>query len=164
MSSLDSSMNSMSTACITDFYRRLRGGSDEGRCLRLARGLTAIFAITGALFAMLMVSSDIKSLWHQFIFIVGLMGGGLGGLFVHGIFTRRANAQGAVIELLTSGILQYLFKRHCGLHNFVFALTGMASCVVVGYLASLLPPRGGKNLQGLTLYTRSPESGQQHLG
>jgi SSS family transporter len=161
MSSLDSSMNSMSTACVTDFYRRLRGVSDEARCLRLARTLTALFGVAGTLFAILMVSSDIKSLWDQFIFIVGLMGGGLGGLFVLGIFTRRANAQGAVIGLLTSGILQYVFKRHSGLHDFMFALTGMASCIIVGYLASRLLPGGARNLDNLTLFTRTADIRQK---
>ena len=37
MSSLDSSMNSMSAAVVTDFYRRFRRHPSEAACLRLAK-------------------------------------------------------------------------------------------------------------------------------
>ncbi|MFZ4428570.1 MAG: hypothetical protein ACOYOO_15535 [Saprospiraceae bacterium] len=36
----------------------------------------------------------ISSLWDQFNTILGLFTGGLGGLFVLGIFTQKANARG----------------------------------------------------------------------
>lgn len=157
MSSLDSSLNSMSTAVVTDFYRRFRKGLTEVHCLRAARTLTALFGIVGTVFALLMASTDIKSLWDQFIFLIGLLGGGLGGLFVLGIFTRRANAQGAIVGLLASGVVQYVLKKHSNLHDFMFAITGMASCVVIGFMASYLFPRGDRTLENLTLFTRQEE-------
>jgi len=153
MSSLDSSMNSMSTAVVTDFYRRFRSRLTETHCLRVARGLTAIFGIVGTVFALMMASTDIKSIWDQFIMILGLLGGGLGGLFVLGIFTRRANGNGAIMGLLASGVVQYIVKTHTELHSFMFASTGMVSCVVIGYLASFLSQRADRSLDDLTLFT-----------
>ena len=44
--------------------------------------------------------------------IRGLLGGGLGGLFVLGIFTRRANGPGAIVGLLASGMVQYVMVNH----------------------------------------------------
>ncbi|MHC4556847.1 MAG: sodium:solute symporter family protein [Planctomycetota bacterium] len=157
MSSLDSSMNSMSTAIVTDFYCRFRKGLTEAHHLRVARALTALFGVVATVFAILMASTDIKSLWDQFIFIIGLLGGGLGGLFVLGIFTRRANAHGAVVGLLASGVVQYVLKRHSGLHDFMFAITGMASCVIIGFLASYLFPGGDRSLENLTLFVQRTE-------
>jgi SSS family transporter len=153
MSSLDSSMNSMSTAIVTDFYRRFRKGLTETHCLRVARGLTALFGVVGTVFALVMASTDIKSIWDQFIMILGLLGGGLGGLFVLGIFTRRANGPGAIVGLLASGVVQYAVKTHTALHSFMFALTGMVSCVVIGYLVSFFFPRAARDLDDLTLFT-----------
>ena len=152
MSSLDSSMNSMSTAVVTDFYRRFRKGLTETHCLRVARALTALFGVVGTVFALVMASTNIKSLWDQFIMVLGLLGGGLGGLFVLGIFTRRANGPGAIVGLLASGMVQYAVKTHTELHSFMFALTGMVSCVVIGYLASFLFPRADRSLDDLTLF------------
>jgi len=81
----------------------------------------------------------------------------LGGLFVLGIFTRRANAHGAIVGLLASGVVQYVLKKHSNLHDFMFAITGMASCVVIGFMASYLFPRGDRSLENLTLFTRQEE-------
>ena len=41
MSSLDSSMNSVATVIVTDFYRRFKAGVTDQACLVLARWLTA---------------------------------------------------------------------------------------------------------------------------
>lgn len=153
MSSLDSSMNSMSTAIVTDFYRRFRTGLTETHCLRVARAATALFGMVGTVFALVMASTDIKSIWDQFVMILGLLGGGLGGLFVLGIFTRRANGPGAIVGLLASGLAQYAVKTHTPVHSFMFALTGMAACVVIGYVASFLFPGAQRPLDGLTLFT-----------
>jgi len=88
-----------------------------------------------------------------FSMILGLLGGGLGGLFVLGIFTRRANGPGAIVGLLASGVVQYAVKTHTALHSFMFALTGMVSCVVIGYLVSFFFPRAARDLDDLTLFT-----------
>ncbi len=153
MSSLDSSMNSMSTAVVTDFYRRFRKGLTETHCLRVARLLTALFGVVGTVFALVMASTDIKSLWDVFIMYLGLLGGGLGGLFVLGIFTRRANGPGAIVGLLASGIVQYAMKSYTELHSYMFAFSGMVSCVVIGYLASFLFSGTERDLEGLTIFT-----------
>ncbi|MBN1900492.1 sodium/solute symporter, partial [Candidatus Sumerlaeota bacterium] len=157
MSTLDSSMNSMSTAVVTDFYRRFKPNPSEKYCLDLARWLTAIFGLFGTVFAIFLASSDFKSLWDQFVMIIGLLGGGLGGLFVLGIFTKRANSAGAGIGLLFGGVMQYLAKEYSGLHSFLFAAIGFFSCIVAGYAISLFFPRSGKSLDGLTVFTLHSE-------
>jgi Na+/proline symporter len=154
-------MNSMSTAIVTDFYRRFRKGLTEAHHLRVARALTALFGVVGTVFAILMASTDIRSLWDQCIFIIGLLGGGLGGLFVLGIFTRRANSRGAVVGLLASGVVQYVLKMHSGLHDFMFAMTGMASCVVIGYVASYFFPGDDRSLENLTLFVQRTERNEE---
>lgn len=66
MSSLDSSMNSVSTVITTDFFRRLRPLNSEKAYLKLARILTIIIGIFGTGLALMMASWGISSLWDQF--------------------------------------------------------------------------------------------------
>jgi SSS family solute:Na+ symporter len=157
MSSLDSSMNSMTTAVVTDFYRRFKTNLTETHCLNVARWLTAFFGVIGTLFAILLASSDFKSLWDQFVMIVGLLGGGLGGLFVLGIFTKRANSLGAGLGLIIGGIVQYLAKEYTGLNPYLFAAIGFGSCIIAGYALSYCFPKSRKSLDGLTLFTLPSE-------
>ena len=153
MSSLDSSMNSVATALTTDFYGRFRPGAPDARRLRVARILTAVVGLAGTAFALVMADWDIKSLWDQLQRFIGLFAGGLGGLFLLGIFSRRAHGVGAVIGLVASGAVQYAVSQWTPLHLLLYTVTGIGSCVVIGYLASLVIPVRRKPLEGLTVYT-----------
>ncbi len=152
MSSLDSSMNSVATVITTDFYQRFKPTSTEASRLNLAKWTTAIIGVAGTLFALLMATWDIKSLWDQLNTFIGLFAGGLGGLFLLGICTRRANGFGAVVGLIVSGFVQWYVKEFTAAHFFLYAVTGTLSCLIVGYLASLV---GGlsKDTTGLTMYS-----------
>ncbi|MCB9050553.1 MAG: sodium/solute symporter [Lewinellaceae bacterium] len=138
MSSLDSSMNSVATVVTTDYFRRLRPLSSESAYLKMARGITIAVGIIGTGLALLMASWGISSLWDQFNMIVGLFAGGLGGVFLLGIFSKKANGTGALIGLLASGILQYLIKEYTGIHLLMYAFTGMFMSILIGWLASML--------------------------
>lgn len=137
MSSLDSSMNSVATVITTDFFRRLRPLGSESAYLKLARSITIVIGIIGTALALLMATWGISSLWDHFNMIVGLFTGGLGGIFVLGIFSKKTNGAGALTGLFVSGILQYLVKEFTDAHLLMYAFTGMLSSVVIGYLASL---------------------------
>lgn len=136
MSSLDSSMNSVATVITTDFFRRLRPLSNAANYLRLARGTTIVIGIVGTGLALIMASWGISSLWDQFNLIVGLFTGGLGGIFVLGIFSKKANSAGALTGLLSSGLLQYLFKEYTSVHFLLYAFTGMISSIIIGEAVS----------------------------
>ena len=153
MSSLDSSMNSVATAVTTDFYRRFRPDVEDRKCLRLARWVTAIVGIVGVSFALMMAGWGIKSLWDQLFVFVGLLAGGLGGIFLLGIFSRRATGVGAVIGLVGSGLVQYLVSKFTPIYLYLYPFTGVASCLVIGYAASLLSPAKRRTTEGLTIHT-----------
>ena len=139
MSTLSSSMNSVSTAFITDFYQRFSWGkaSDE---LRMAKTATLVFGVIGTGFALLMGTMSIQSLWDQFQLYVGLFAGGLGGLFLLGMTAPRAHGRGAVVGLVLSGIIQYFLTQYTHLHVLMFSATGFLSCYVLSYLFSILIP------------------------
>ena len=153
MSSLDSAMNSVSAAVTTDFYRRFKEQVSEAACLKVARIATVAVGVLGTVFAVGMAHTDVKSLWDQFAFFLGLFGGGLAGIFLLAIFTRRAHGTGAVIALIGSGAVQFLLIQFTSMNKWFFAFTGLFSCLLIGYLSSLIVPGKEKDDEGLTIYT-----------
>jgi len=152
MSSLDSSMNSMATAITTDWFRRFKPGVDDRACLRLARVLTVVLGVVGTGAGLVMAQFGNKSMWDNYLAIVGLFGAGLGGLFMAGVFTRKINGTGAVVGFLASAVIVWGVKLRGGVHFMLYAGIGMLSCVIIGYIVSLILP-GKANVEGLTVYT-----------
>ncbi len=152
MSTLSSSMNSVTTAIITDFYRPAFPDKEEKKYLSIAKITTLIIGVIGTGLALYMAHMGISSLWDQFNTILGLFTGGLGGMFVLGIFTKRANARGAIAGLILSGLVQYYISQYTNTNLLLYAFTGLITCVVFGYLFSLLFGAQKKDLQGLTIY------------
>ena len=137
MSSLDSSMNSVATVLTTDFYRRSISDRKESFYLQLAKVFTIIIGVLGTGLALMMATWGISSLWDQFNMIVGLFAGGLGGVFLLGIFNPKANGKGALTGLLLSGLLQYYIKEFTTVHLLMYAFTGLASSFFLGSFFSL---------------------------
>lgn len=115
--------------------------------------MTLLIGVLGTGLALLMAHWGISSLWDQFNTILGLFTGGLGGLFVLGLFFQKANARGALLGLLLSGLIQYGISQYTNVNLLMYAFTGLTSCVAFGYLFSLLWPSQPKDLAGLTVYT-----------
>lgn len=153
MSSLDSAINSSSAVIVTDLQRRFRPAESERTYLLAGRAFTAILGLFGTTIALFLATLDIRSLFDTTMEFFGLFGGGLGGIFLLGVLTTRANSAGVLIGFFISAAIQYIVKMHTPLHFLLFIFTGMASCYVVGYLSSLFfrPPTA--NLEGLTVHT-----------
>jgi Na+/proline symporter len=156
-STISTSMNSVSTALVTDFVRPFNLVKTERGFLRLGRVATFGMGILGTLLAMLFASSDIKSLWDQFMMILGLFGGSMCGLFCLGIFTRKANGPGAIVGAFAGAAVLFLVQQYTEIHLLLYALVGIGGCVVLGYVASLLLPSREKTIDGLTLHTLGGE-------
>ncbi len=149
MSSLSSSMNSAATAYSTDIHFRFNWSNNVGG-LRVARIATLVIGLVGILFALMMATMDVKSLWDEFQKILGLVIGSLGGVFLLGILSKRANSAGALIGIACSIGVQVLVAIHEPVHLIAYAATGVVSCFFAGYLASLFFKKD-KNINGKTL-------------
>ena len=149
MSSISSSLNSVSTAFCSDFYKHFNPKVADLRLLRIARAATIITGILGVIFALWMASSNIKSLWDEFYRYLGLFTGGLGGMFLLGMLTKKANAKGTLIGFVISGFLIYYISNQTSINFLMFAFFGLVSCFVFGYVFSLLfkekTPNGYQN-------------------
>ncbi len=153
MSSLDTSLNSVVTVFVKDFITPIKKSLNDQSALRLARWLTLTLGVLGTLSAVILATWEIKSLWDMFTMIVGLFGGPLAGVFMLGIFTRRATSAGALIGGLAGALAVFLVQSLTQVHFFLWAACGILTCLLVGYLVSLISPATNRDLKGLTLYT-----------
>lgn len=151
MSTLSSSMNSAATAYVVDIHFRF-DWSDKLDGLKLARIATFVLGIAGIVVGLMMATWDIKSLWDEFQRILGLILGGIGGLFFLGLLTKRANGVGAIIGLAGSIFVQIWISQSGAVHLLLFAATGFVSCFIIGYLVSLVISTNEKDISRLTIY------------
>ena len=137
MSSLSSSMNSGAASFSADVYDRY-GFVWNNDPLKMARWTTLCIGMMGILFALFMATADIKSLWDQFNKILGLIFGSLGGVFMLGLLTKKANTKGVLIGIVVSFTIQLTISFQQSVHLLMYAATGMISCFISGYFGSLL--------------------------
>ncbi|MFD2888718.1 sodium:solute symporter family transporter [Chitinophaga cymbidii] len=152
MSTLEGSIHSVATIFTTDFYGRYKKNITQRQTARVARIATVILGVFATGLSLALVFMDVNSILDVFQEITGLFIGASAALFLLGIFTRRANATGALIGAVSSGIILYAVKTLTPLSFWLYSAIGFLSCYIIGYLASCLLP-GKKELQGLTWYT-----------
>ena len=137
MSSLDSSMNSLSSVLVNDYYRRFAKKATEARALFLAKALTLLFGLFGTLSALYVATINESTIFPLFIKFLGLVGGGLAGLFVLGVCTKRANGSGALVGAVLSGAAVY-YAQGTAMHFFLYGMVGFLTSFIVGYPASII--------------------------
>ena len=153
MSSLDSSMNSISAAVVNDFVGRFSTQGGQRDFLKLARRLTLVLGVIGTGAAMVLATYEIKYLFDFFQRVLGLFGGGLLGVFLLAVFTRRCNATGALVGLVTGAAMTMAVAFGTDINFLLYAAIGSCSCFVVGYLVSWMTGGQDRDLAGLTLAT-----------
>jgi Na+/proline symporter len=149
-STLASSMNSVATIYVTDFHHRLRPNTSDQACLRLARWVTVLVGIAGTVAALLMAATDIRTIYSLVLEFMGLLGGTLSGLFVLGIFSRRASGKGALVGAILSAVIVFTVRLTHPLNVYAYAPIGLIACVAIGWLVSLAAPGAPRNIEGLT--------------
>lgn len=151
-STISTSMNATASTLVTDFVRPFFTIKNEMVYLKIARSLTVIMGCLGTLAGLLFISPEVRSLMEEYFKVIGMFMGALGGLFVLGMATKRANAWGAFSGLVIAVLVMIVFWQKQWANGYLFATIGIISCVIFGYLISVLIPSDQKNIAGLTLH------------
>ncbi|MGX8793875.1 sodium:solute symporter [Oceanobacillus sp. M60] len=152
-STISSSLNSISACVITDFKQRFFE-KKKGNDVLLARLVVIIAGVLGMTAALYLVSTNRAETWNLFLDITGLFGVPIAAVFALGILTKRANTPGVFIGLGTAAIVAY-FVQGTDMTPFAVSMVSFLVSFVVGYLASFVFSDKGKNIKGLTIYTKS---------
>ena len=153
-STIATSMNSTSTALVSDFVRRFGWVTDDRKNLALARVFTVLLGAMGTGMAIYFHLSGSTSMWDSFISLIGLVGGPMAGLFLLGIFTTRASGVSALIAALTG--ISLSLTLHLGgadLHGKLYGGIGIVVTVGVGYVLGFAFKGDERKTAGLTIFS-----------
>ena len=148
MSSMDTSLNSSATLYLCDVHKRyLRPQADDRESMKVLHSATLVMGIAGTLaaLAMLRVRSALDAWWN----LQGIFTGGMLGLFLLGLISRRARNPHAIVAVVV-GVLLILWlsvsttdvwpESLSGwanpLHSFMTIILGTSSIVLLGVLFS----------------------------
>jgi SSS family transporter len=136
MSNLSAALNSLSSTTMIDFYLRARPETSEAARLKLSRGATVIWGVV--LFALALASRHGGKVLETGLTIASVAYGGLLGVFLLGVLTRRATQTGAIAGMLCGlAVNGYLWLGTHVAWTWYVTL-GATTTFIVGYLISLM--------------------------
>ncbi|MHC4959619.1 MAG: sodium:solute symporter family transporter [Planctomycetota bacterium] len=146
MSSLDSAVHSISTATIVDFVRRFsKRPPDSRRELKTARMCTVLVGIAAIAGALAAAQAETRIL-ETLVKWLGYFAGPLLGMFLLGMFTRRATEAGALagVGVAFAGVVASVAldgPKAWGIHGIWLAPFSCVLTVAVGLVVSLFAGR-----------------------
>ena len=166
MSSFDAGLNTMVTAFTVDWYKRLmRTGRPDAEYLRLAKVLTLALGMAVTLLALVIYWRGITGLVDASNSYLGFFGGGLLGIFLLGVLTRRAKSLPTILGSLISVAAVTAFELYQSKHHVRYVdpwLYGLITCtgtMLIGYLGSFLGPElPYEKVAGYTMAKGPPKS------
>ena len=139
MSTVESELNSLSTATVVDFYQRwVNCNASERHYLMVSRLSTLLWGCFATFCALYMgrLGSAIEAVNR----IGSYFYGSILGVFVLAVGTRRANGRGAFWGLAAGMVAVWLTSENTEISYLYYNIVGCVVAVVVGYLLSLTTP------------------------
>jgi Na+/proline symporter len=140
MSTVESELNSLSTATVVDFYKRyVSRSASDGHYLVASRIATLLWGGFATFCALYMgrLGSAIEAVNR----IGSYFYGAILGVFVLAIATRRANGRGAFWGVLVGFVAVLVTARVTNISYLYYNIVGCVVAVVAGYLLSLSATR-----------------------
>jgi SSS family solute:Na+ symporter len=146
MSNLSAALNSLSSTTVIDFYLKRRPDATERRRMAVSRAATIFWGVV--LFGLaILTQRGGQRVLELGLSIASVPYGGLLGVFLLGVLTKRATQTGALIGMavgIAVNLFLYLGPRFGWMTTAVawtwYVTIGTTLTFVVGYLVSLLTP------------------------
>jgi transporter, SSS family len=152
MSTVESTIHSVATIFTVDLYRRKSETVSPDQTLRVARISTVVLGVLATFLAIALLYFDIKSILDLFTEMTGIFLGASSGLFMLGIFSKKAKSTGALTGAICSSAIIFWIQFYTSINFWFYSAIGMISCYVIGYMTSLFV-YGSKNIDQLTIYS-----------
>lgn len=140
MSTLSSNINSVAAVITSDFYKVMVPKAALAKNMAVARWSGIIVGVLGIMMALVLATWNIASLWDQFNTFLGLLTGGLGALFVMGIFFPRISGNAALLGVVGGLFVLVLVKNHTDLSFLLYGFVSLVASVLFAWLASWMLP------------------------
>ena len=151
MSTVSTSLNSSATLIMTDYYRRfVNREATEKQSMTALYVATIVWGVLGTGMALVLVSLTDSALdmWWK---LASIFSGGMVGLFLLGMISRRANNPVAVTSVFLGGLMIFwmVFSKtdywpqaadhlRSPFHSFMVIVVGTLTILIVGLLLSRL--------------------------
>jgi SSS family solute:Na+ symporter len=100
MSSLDSSINAISTVSVSDIYRRhINKNADDRHYLRVAKLIASLSGLMMVLGAVYLTDAETRTLQDTATILTSLLAGGLLSIYCIGFFTQRGDARHILVGI-----------------------------------------------------------------
>lgn len=140
MSNLSSSLNSLASTTVVDFYRPfLKKDATAAEQLRISRWMTVLWGVVLVVLAIL--SRGIRSLLETGLTIASITYGSMLGVFLLGVFTKKANERGAILGMAAGLLSMLAVWKYSSIAWTWYVLVGTVITFSVGYTASRLLKR-----------------------
>lgn len=147
MSTLSSALNSLSTICTIDLYKRwVRGSASEDHYAKFSRWMAATLGVVVAMIALAMI--NLRSILYTSGTLVSYVTGPLLGVFLLGILFRKSHGKGVAFGVILSVIATLFVGEGLKIlwgYRVAFSwvtLFGIFTTMAFGYAASLLLASG----------------------
>lgn len=99
VSSLDSDLNCLSAIGVEDYYVRFKPNSTDQQRLRMGRILVVVSGLAAMFVATLYILAGSEGVLGIVFELYAIFSGGIAGMFLLGLFSKRANKQGLYIGI-----------------------------------------------------------------
>ncbi len=147
MSTISTSYNSSATVFLTDYYQRFyKKKATDREAMRVLYISSFLISIAGILIAIAMI--NVKSVLDTWWKLASIFSGGMLGLFLLGIISKRKNVVGAIIGVVVGlGVILFLSLSQLLLteealgnqfHTYLTIVFGTSAIFLVGFLFTLI--------------------------
>ncbi|WP_159544075.1 sodium:solute symporter [Streptococcus halichoeri] len=140
-STISTGLNSVATSWTLDIQEVFSKNMSDKHRTRFAQMVSLLVGIFSIVVSIIMAHSDIKSAYEWFNGFMGLVLGLLGGVFVLGFVSKKANKYGAYAALIVSTIVMVCIKYILppeAVNYWAYSLISITVSLVSGYIVSLL--------------------------
>jgi len=135
MSNLSAALNSLSSTSMVDFYIRLRPLTSEIRRIWLSRAAMVVWALV--LFGLALLARHGGRVIEVGLTIASIAYGGMLGVFLLGVLTRRASEGGAMMGMICGLALNLYLWLFTSVAFTWYVVLGSVATFAVGYAASV---------------------------
>lgn len=133
---LSSSLNSIAATFVNDLYKPFARDKSDRHLLKISGWLTLLIGIVQIVVALVVMRQN-RSALDQALSIASLFNGPVLGVFLVGVFIKRANETAALIAMATSIALMIYIKFYTPLAWTWYVLIGSLTTLLIAWLASL---------------------------
>ncbi|MBZ5522209.1 MAG: sodium:solute symporter [Acidobacteriia bacterium] len=136
MSNLSAALNALSSTTVIDFYMRFRPKTPDRQQMLLSRLATIVWGVV--LFGLAMISRQSRNVLETGLALASVAYGGLLGVFLLGLLTKRARQTGAIAGMLCGLALNGYIWKWTHVPWTWYVTLGTITTFIAGYLASLV--------------------------